>query len=103
MAEAANHGAHAQTVDTSLDGLLKTPILVSNTFNSSVKRLAAQKALPTANASAARAAQIVDVAVGPGGLFTYSPNLVTINVGDTVRWTFASIGHNVVSGQIDCQ
>jgi plastocyanin len=42
--------------------------------------------------------QTVDVAVGPGFSFTFSPSTVTILVGDTVRWTFASSNHTVTSG-----
>jgi plastocyanin len=38
------------------------------------------------------------VMVGSGGDFSFSPANLTINVGDTVRWTWGSSGHNVVSG-----
>ena len=41
---------------------------------------------------------IVDVAVGPGGGFTFDPDTVNISVGDTVRWTWGSSGHSVTSG-----
>jgi len=41
---------------------------------------------------------IVDVAVGPGGGFTFDPDIVNISVGDTVRWTWGSSGHSVTSG-----
>ena len=37
------------------------------------------------------------VMVGSGG-FSFAPANLTINVGDTVRWTWGSSGHNVVSG-----
>lgn len=37
-----------------------------------------------------------DVNVGPG--FAFSPADITINVGDTVRWTWVSGFHNVESG-----
>lgn len=39
-----------------------------------------------------------DVIVGPGGGLTFSPKDIIIQVGDTVRWTWASDGHNVGSG-----
>ena len=39
----------------------------------------------------------VDVAIGDGGLF-FSPSSVTIQPGDTVRWTFSSGGHSTTSG-----
>lgn len=42
--------------------------------------------------------QIIDVAVGPGDNFTFSPDSVTISVGDTVRWTWQSDFHSVTSG-----
>ena len=41
---------------------------------------------------------IFDVAVGPGGGFTFDPDTVNISVGDTVRWTWAGSGHSVTSG-----
>jgi plastocyanin len=41
--------------------------------------------------------QIVDVSVGNGG-FVFTPDTVNIKVGDTVRWTWASGGHSVTSG-----
>lgn len=40
--------------------------------------------------------QIVDVQVGPA--FAFDPSTVNINVGDTVRWTWAGSGHSVTSG-----
>lgn len=39
----------------------------------------------------------VDVEIGNGGLF-FSPSSVTIQPGDTVRWTFSSGGHSTTSG-----
>jgi plastocyanin len=39
----------------------------------------------------------VDVQVGNGG-FNFNPSTVNIAVGDTVRWTWFSSGHNVRSG-----
>jgi plastocyanin len=43
-------------------------------------------------------AQTFDVTVGPGGTLTFEPDELTINVGDTVRWTWASPNHTVTSG-----
>src|SRR5499433_2217270 len=48
--------------------------------------------------ASAAAAATVDVTVGPAGVLSFDPAVVTINVGDTVRWTFGSSGHNVISG-----
>ncbi len=42
--------------------------------------------------------QIPTVTVGPGGSFTFDPETIIIRAGETVRWRFASLGHNVVSG-----
>jgi plastocyanin len=43
--------------------------------------------------------QIFDVTVGPlENEFTFLPDSVTISVGDTVRWTWASDFHSVTSG-----
>jgi plastocyanin len=42
--------------------------------------------------------QIFDVTVGPNGMLVFSPDPVTISVGDTVRWTWGSSGHSVTSG-----
>ncbi len=38
------------------------------------------------------------VTVGPGGAFVFEPDFLDIDLGDTVRWTWDSTGHNVVSG-----
>ena len=38
------------------------------------------------------------VMVGDGGALVYTPADLTIRVGDTVRWVWASSGHSVVSG-----
>src|SRR5437660_6284231 len=50
------------------------------------------------NVALVPAAQTVDIIVAPNGQEIYSPDPVSINVGDTVRWTFAQVGHDVVSG-----
>lgn len=52
-------------------------------------------AICAAGAPAARAATTVDVTVGPGNSF--SPKNVTIQAGDSVRWTSAGGTHNVVA------
>jgi plastocyanin len=45
--------------------------------------------------------QIFDVTVGPlENEFTFMPDSVTIAVGDTVRWTWASDFHSVTSGTL---
>jgi len=41
------------------------------------------------------------VVVGPNGILVFDPADLTIHVGDTVEWSWASSGHNVVSGS-DC-
>jgi plastocyanin len=38
------------------------------------------------------------VTVGPGGNLGFDPATLTITVGDTVHWVWASAPHNVVSG-----
>ena len=38
------------------------------------------------------------VMVGPDGTLVFSPASLTIQVGDTVHWVWASTGHSVVSG-----
>jgi len=43
-------------------------------------------------------AATVDVTVGPGGNLIFSPDSVTIQPGDQVRWSFASAGHSTKSG-----
>src|SRR5262249_12347296 len=42
----------------------------------------------------------VTVTVGPNGNLVFDPASVTIKVGDTVRWTWASSFHSVVSGVV---
>ena len=44
------------------------------------------------------AGTVHDVTVGLGGNFVFSPDEIVIEVGDTVRWTWDSDGHNVGSG-----
>ncbi len=52
----------------------------------------------SANSCATTAVEdgFTDVSVGPGQIFT--PANITINVGDTVQWTFLEDGHNVWAG-----
>ncbi|MEE9212071.1 MAG: plastocyanin/azurin family copper-binding protein [Phycisphaeraceae bacterium] len=40
----------------------------------------------------------VEVIVEPGGKFVFLPDMLVIDVGDTVRWIWDGGGHNVVSG-----
>jgi plastocyanin len=53
---------------------------------------------PTTTTTTIPGMQMHTVVVGPGGSFTFDPQTITIRAGETVRWRFASIGHNVVSG-----
>ena len=41
--------------------------------------------------------EVVDVSAGPEGRLRFRPDTVEIGVGDTVRWTFDSPGHNVTT------
>jgi plastocyanin len=36
-----------------------------------------------------------DVIAGPNGRFVFEPDELTVSIGDSVRWGFASSGHNV--------
>jgi plastocyanin len=56
-----------------------------------------QNGRPAVSGMPSGTGQIVDVSVGSGG-FVFTPDTVTIRVGDTVRWTWASAGHSVTSG-----
>jgi plastocyanin len=47
--------------------------------------------------TAATGGETVDVAAGPEGRLRFDPDTVEIAVGDTVRWTFESAGHNVTT------
>ena len=44
---------------------------------------------------------IVNVDVGPGGQHIFQPATVSIQPGDTVRWTWRTSGHTVTSGDIN--
>ena len=55
-------------------------------------------ASPTATATETTGASAAtEVAVGPEGRLRFVPETVEISVGDTVRWTFESPGHNVTA------
>jgi plastocyanin len=54
----------------------------------------------TTTSTTLRGPSTVTVTVGPNGTFVFDPAMVTIKVGDTVHWTWASAGHSVVSGQV---
>jgi plastocyanin len=54
------------------------------------------RAVPDALPSAT--SQIFDVTVAPNGMLQFSPNVVYISTGDTVRWTWGANGHSVTSG-----
>jgi plastocyanin len=86
-----------RTTTSNLDSFLRSSPYVSNTVATSAARLSASTVVPS-SVTTARPAQIVDVAVAPGASLSFAPDVVTINVGDTVRWTFVDVGHNVVSG-----
>jgi plastocyanin len=56
-------------------------------------------AAPPTTTTTLPGAEMQTVTVGPAdGPFSFQPSSVTIHVGGTVRWRFASLGHNVVSG-----
>ena len=61
-------------------------------------RIVDQNGRPAVNGVPSGTGQIVDVTVGPGGGFTFDPDIVNISVGDTVRWTWSGSGHSVTSG-----
>ena len=63
-------------------------------------RIIDQNGQPAVSGAPSATSTTFDVQVGPGTAF--SPNEVNISVGDTVRWTWASSGHSVTSGQ-PCQ
>jgi plastocyanin len=52
---------------------------------------------PTSSKAGPAPSATVDVSVGPNELI-FEPETVTINVGDTVRWTWQTSGHTVTSG-----
>jgi plastocyanin len=65
----------------------------------STKKSAALACLAAGLCTTAAQAQVThDVIVGPAGDIVFEPAEITINVGDTVRWTWGSTGHNVGSG-----
>lgn len=66
-------------------------------MDGAMKRLLGALCLAVATVGLARAQVTHDVAVGPGGAFVFDPADIEIEVGDTVRWTWGSLGHNVVS------
>src|SRR4051794_39928503 len=59
--------------------------------------VADEKGQTMTSASPSNASQTFDVTVSPGGALSFSPSTVDIVAGDTVRWTWDGIGHNVRS------
>lgn len=59
-------------------------------------RIVDQNGQPVLNGGTSATSQIFDVMVGQG--FAFVPNEISINAGDTVRWTWVSSGHSVTSG-----
>jgi plastocyanin len=53
---------------------------------------------PVPNGVPSATSQIFDVTVAPGGARMFSPNSISIGVGDTVRWTWQGDFHSVTSG-----
>jgi plastocyanin len=52
-------------------------------------------ATPTATAASGGDGAAVTVTVAPNGSLSFSPEEVTVAVGETVRWEWAGSGHNV--------
>lgn len=92
-----DHAMSAPMTRGQVDRILKASRFTSNPLGVLAARLATNTPDPSV-AQTSRPAQIVDVAVGLGGTLSYIPEDITINVGDTVRWTFMDVGHNVISG-----
>ena len=80
----ANSGYRHRTLTTKEQGAL------------GVLRIVDQDGQPVPNGVPFGTSQIFDVTVGQG--FAFVPNEISINVGDTVRWTWVSSGHSVTSG-----
>ncbi|WP_411964815.1 plastocyanin/azurin family copper-binding protein [Haloferax sp. YSMS24] len=56
-----------------------------------------ETATTTATPTPTPESKVVDVAVGPEKRLRFDPESIEIRVGDTVRWTAESVGHNVTS------
>src|SRR5262249_24172304 len=74
------------------------PASMPNTKTAPPIRVVDQNGRPAVSGVPSATSTTVDVTVGPGGGFTFDPSTVNISVGDTVRWTWASRGHSVTSG-----
>lgn len=70
----------------------------TDTTSGNATETASGTASPTeTTAGATETPGVVDVAVGPDGRLRFDPETVEITVGDTVRWSFESAGHNVTA------
>jgi len=77
--------------------IIENSVIVAPTPSATPNPTPTQRPSPTATATQGPA--IHDVQVG-ASIDQFSPQMVTIHVGDTVRWTWVSDFHTVTSGSV---
>ncbi|WP_246308047.1 cupredoxin domain-containing protein [Halorarum salinum] len=94
-ATADGAGTPTSAAETPPDGTESCPMDASPTGTTETNGTGTPDCPPATGTSTG--GSTIDVAVGPEGRLRFDPETVEIRVGDAVRWTFDSAGHNVTS------
>ena len=97
----------AGALDTTVDGFVDQVVaLLSPSTSTTVTTTTTPTTTPTTGpaptttTSTTMGSSMTTVMVGPNGNLIFDPATVTIKVGDTVRWMWATSFHSVVSGVV---
>src|SRR5262245_48985317 len=90
-----------ETADDFVDAVVAQLTQASTSTTTTItSTTATTNTLPGTTTTTTMGPTLHTVTVGPQGSLSFSPAMLTIKAGDTVRWVWASSFHNVVSGQV---